>query len=70
MDLGFGPHEGLGVLVVAGDKRVYVLAELRDIITGKILEGLAMQDREPNFDLIEPTTFGRCEMEVNVRSAL
>ena len=47
-----------------------MLAELRDIIAGKVLEGLSMQDRKPDFDLIEPTAFGRCEMEVNVGLAL
>ena len=34
-----------------------------------MLEGLAAEDAEPDFDLVEPACVRRCEVEVHVRMA-
>src|SRR5246127_751893 len=70
MDLGFGPDEWLGVLVVTLDEGIDVRPELFDRIEGGAVQRFSFQDREPDFDLVEPRGPRRGEMEVNVGVAL
>ena len=43
-----------------------MLLQLLDGGEGGAAQGLALQDRKPDFDLIEPRRPGRGEMEMNV----
>jgi hypothetical protein len=70
MDFGFGPDERLGVLIVGLDEGIDVLPEVLDRREGSAVEGLSLQDREPDFDLIEPGGSGRREVEMHVLVAL
>ena len=70
MDLGLGPDEGLGIGVVGLDEGVDVLSELFDRGEGCAAERLALQDREPDFDLVEPGCTRRREVEMDVRMPL
>ena len=52
MDFRLGPHERLGVLVVAFDEGIDVLLELPDRGKRRAGQRLALQDREPALDLV------------------
>jgi hypothetical protein len=52
MDLGFGPDEWLGVGIVGFNEGIDVEPELFDRGEGSAAEGLPLQDREPDFDLV------------------
>ena len=67
MDPGFGPDEWLGVLVVGFDEGIDVLAELGDGSERGAVQRLSLQDREPDFDLVEPGGPRRREVETHVR---
>ena len=67
MDPGFGPDEWLGVLVVGFDEGIDVLAELGDGSERGAVQRLSLQDREPDFDLVEPGGPRRREVEMHVR---
>ena len=54
MNFGLAPGEGLGVGVVGVDEVVDVLSELFYRGEGFVAQGLCLQDREPDLDLIEP----------------
>jgi hypothetical protein len=54
MHVGFGPDEWSGVLVVGFDEGIDMLAKLGDGCEGGAVQGLALQDREPDIDLVEP----------------
>jgi hypothetical protein len=54
IDLFLGPGEWLGCLVVCCDESIDVLLQLFDGGEGGAAQGLALQDRKPYFDLIEP----------------
>ena len=54
MDLGFGPDERFGIFIVFGNEGIDVLAKFGNGGEGCILEGFSSQDREPDFDLVEP----------------
>src|SRR5438128_1374264 len=66
MDLGFGPGEGTGGLVIALDKGIDVFPELGDAGEAGTLEGLPAEDGEPALDLVEPGGMGRREVEMNI----
>jgi hypothetical protein len=59
VDLGFGPDEGAGSLVVVGDEGVDVPDESFHDGEGLPVDRLAGQHREPDFDLVEPGGVGR-----------
>jgi hypothetical protein len=54
MDLGSGPGERLGVLVIGLDEGIDMSSQLGDGTKGGSGERLIGQDREPNLDLVEP----------------
>jgi hypothetical protein len=55
----FRPFKGRGGLIVVGHKPIYRLAELDDGSKTRSPQGLAAQDAEPAFDLVEPRGMGR-----------
>ena len=67
VDLCFGPNERLGAVIVVGDEGIDVLAKFGNRSEGCVLEGFSCQDREPDFNLIEPGGVRRCEVEVDMR---
>jgi len=69
LDLALGPGERAGTLVVAGDEGIDMRLELIDTLEGRTAQRLCGQDREPNFDLVEPRRMGRGVVEVNPRMA-
>src|SRR5260370_42401548 len=66
MDAGFGADEGNGTAVVAGDEVIDVVPELVDIGEAGAGEGAALEDGEPDLDLVEPGAVGRGEIEADV----
>src|SRR5215207_3871487 len=66
VDLLPGPGEWLGCLVVGCDERIDVLLQLLDGGEGGAVQGLALQDRKPCFDLIEPGRSSWDEMEMDI----
>src|SRR5215470_3726686 len=70
MDVGLGPSEGGGVVVIGLDEGIDVLLELLDRGEGGAAQGLAFQDREPDLDLVEPGGAGRREVEVHLGMTL
>ena len=66
MDADFGPDEGNGTAVVAGDEVIDVVPELVDIGEAGAGEGAALEDGEPDLDLVEPGAVGRGEIEADV----
>ena len=69
MDLGFGPGEWFGVLIISRDEGIDMGSQLCDRSKGGAGERLVGQDREPNLDLIEPGGARRREMKVDVGMA-
>jgi hypothetical protein len=65
VDLFLGPGEGFGCLVVCCDESIDVLLQLLDGGEGGAVQGLALQDRKPCFDLIEPRRPGWGETETD-----
>src|SRR6266702_3137660 len=63
MDLGLGPDERLGVDVVSLDEGIDVLSKLFDRGEGCTVQRLCLQDREPDFHLIEPRSPRRRERQ-------
>jgi hypothetical protein len=59
MDFGFGPGEGAGGLVVAGHEGIDVCPELGDGGEACAFEGLAGEDREPAFHLVERLCYAK-----------
>src|SRR5512139_3189345 len=70
MDLGFGPDERPSVFVISLDESIDMLPQLRDRSERGAMQRLSFQDREPDFDLVEPGRSRRREVEVHVRMAL
>ena len=70
MNLGFSPNKRLGGFIVDVDKSINVLSKLFNGCEGCPVQGLAFQDREPDFDLVEPGGPRRCEVEMHVRMML
>src|SRR5438874_2596317 len=70
MDFGFGPDERFGIFIVFGNEGIDVLAKFGNGGEGCILEGFSSQDREPDFDLVEPGGVRRREVEVDVGMTL
>jgi hypothetical protein len=54
VDLGFCPNERRGGFVVVGDEGVDVLDEFWNARERLPVERFSGEDREPDFDLIEP----------------
>jgi hypothetical protein len=69
VDLGLGPHERLGRAVVFGDIDVDVGFEVVDRFEEGACQRLALQDREPALDLIEPGGACRRVVEGDERMA-
>ena len=69
-DLGLGPGERGGIDVVGLDEGIDVLPELfdRGAWTHRA-DNFSLQDREPDFHLVEPGGPRRRGMEMNVRVA-
>ncbi len=65
MNLGLGPDERLGV-----DEGVDMGHQFLAVVKGSPRKGLGRQDREPDFDLVEPRGLSRREVKMNVRVAL
>ena len=65
MDFVLGPDERLSVFVVGFDVGIDVLLELFDGGERCAAQRLALQDREPDLDLIEPRRAGRREVEMS-----
>src|SRR5689334_23755637 len=61
-----GPLERLSVLVVCGDEGVDLVANLPRRGEAGAGQGFAGEDREPDFDLVEPPGMGRGEVKVAV----
>ncbi len=70
MSLGLGPHEWLCVDIIGVDESVDVGHQILPVAERDACESLGRQDREPDFDLIEPGCFGGREMEMDVRMTL
>lgn len=70
MNLGLGPHEWLGVGIVGGDESVDMGHQFLAVAERSARKGFGRQDREPDFDLIEPRCLGWREVEMDVRVAL
>ena len=66
MDFAFCPGEGLGCFVVAFDEGIDVLDKLVDGLERCAGERFSLQNRKPDFDLIEPACLRRCEMEFHI----
>ena len=66
-NLFLGPCEWSGGLVLCGDECIDVLLKLLDGGEGGAGQGLALKDRKPSFDLIEPRRTGWDEMEMHLR---
>ena len=54
-----GPDEGRGMLVVAGDEGIDVIPELAEGCEAGVGERAALQDGEPDLDLVQPRGIGR-----------
>ncbi len=54
MDSAFGPDERAGVLVVGADEAFDVGHQFSDTAERGSVQRLARQDREPDFDLVQP----------------
>src|SRR3981189_74607 len=70
MDLGFGPNEWLGGGIVGLNEVIDVEPEVFDRGEGSAVEGLCLEDREPDLDLVEPGSPRRREVEAHVGMAL
>ena len=66
IDFFLGPGEWLGCVVVCRDESIDMLLQLFDGREGGTVKRLALQDRKPCFDLIEPRRPGRGEMEMDI----
>ena len=70
MDDRLGPDEGCCVGIIGLDEGIDVLPELGNGGEGSAAQRLSGEDREPDFDLIEPRGAGRREVEVDVGMTL
>ncbi len=66
MDLGFCPEERSGGFVVVGDDDLDMSDEFGDALKRDAFERFCREDREPDFDLIEPGGMRRREVEMDV----
>ena len=65
-DLFLGPDEGLSFVIICVDVGIDVLLELFEVREGGAAERLALQDREPYLDLIEPGRACGREMKLHI----
>ena len=54
MDDAFGPDEWASIVVIAADEAFDVGHQLGDTDKRSAVERLGCQDREPDFDLVQP----------------
>ena len=66
---GLGPNEWYGARVVAVDESIDVIPELLDIGEGSAGQGVALENGEPDLDLVEPGAVGRGEVEADIGMA-
>src|ERR1044071_6857527 len=69
MDDGLGPDERDGAGVVAADEIIDVAPELLNVGEAGGGQGAALEDGEPDLDLVEPGTVGRGEVQADVGMA-
>ncbi len=67
MNLGLGPDERLGVDIIGGDESADVGHQFFARIERGACECLGREDREPDFDLVEPGRLCRGEVKMHVR---
>jgi hypothetical protein len=67
MDFRLGPHEWFGVFIVVFDEGIDVRLDLLDRGKRHAIQRLALQDREPALDLIEPRGARRRKVECHER---
>jgi hypothetical protein len=70
VNLGLGPDERLGILVIGFNESIDVLPELLDGRNGCAMQGLSFQDGEPDLHLVEPRSSRRCEVKVHIRMTI
>jgi len=61
------PHKGGGVRSVGGGEILNGRNERVSALEAGVVQGLALEDAEPNLDLVEPAGAGRREMKGDVR---
>jgi hypothetical protein len=61
-----GPFEGVSVAVIGVDERVDLIAQLSGRGKAGAGQGTAGEDREPDFNLVEPRGVGRGEVKMDV----
>lgn len=66
MDFGFGPDERLGGFVIVLDEGIDVGLEFINGLERCAVEGFAGEDREPDFDLVQPRRMGRRVVEMHI----
>jgi hypothetical protein len=70
VDFRLGPHERFGIFIVVFDEGIDVLLDLVDRSKRRAVQRLALQDREPALDLIEPRGACRRKVECHERVTL
>jgi hypothetical protein len=66
MNFGFGPDERLCSFVVGRNEGVDMSLELINGVEGCAVKGFAGEDREPDFDLVQPRRVGRRVVEMHI----
>ena len=66
MDDGLGLGDRHGADIVRFDQGIDVILELLDVGEAGARQGVALQEGEPDLDLVEPGTVGRREMETDI----
>ena len=69
MDDGLCPNEWCGASIVAVDESIDVIPELLDVGEGSGGQGVALENGEPDLDLVEPGAVGRGEVEADIGMA-
>jgi len=69
MDDRLGPGERHGGGIVGFHEGIDVILGLLDVGEASARQGVALQDGEPDLDLVEPGTVGRREVETDIGMA-
>ena len=70
MDFAFCPDEGLGGFIVVGDEILDMGDEFWNALERGSVERLSREDREPDFDLVEPRGVRGHEVQMHVHVTL
>ena len=65
VNFAFCPDEGLGGFVIVGDEILDMGDEFWNALERGSVERLSREDREPDFDLVEPGSVRRGEVEMH-----